>query len=76
MQVREGTLALSEEHFAPAGHYNTGVKNSSTIEFILQYNLQPGGLQLTELEKADLIAFLRTLTDMDFLMNTAYQSPF
>lgn len=71
--MHDGRFATLE---AVLDHYNTGVKNSSTIEFILQYNLQPGGLQLTEMEKADLVAFLKTLTDMEFLTNTAYQSPF
>jgi len=71
--MHDGRFATLEEVL---DHYNTGVKNSSTIEFILQYNLQPGGLQLTELEKADLIAFLGTLTDTDFLINAAFQSPF
>lgn len=56
-------------------HYDHGVKNSATIEFILQYNLQPGGLQMTAQAKSDLIAFLKTLTDADFLGNTAYAKP-
>ncbi len=56
-------------------HYNSGVKNSSTVEFILQYNLQPGGLGLTAQEKSDLIAFLKTLTDTDFIKNSAFSNP-
>ncbi|NUO02626.1 MAG: hypothetical protein HUU01_18625, partial [Saprospiraceae bacterium] len=71
--MHDGRFATLEEVL---DHYNTGVKNSSTVEFILQYNLQPGGLQLTAMEKADLIAFLGTLTDVEFLTNPAYQSPF
>lgn len=57
-------------------HYNSGVKNSPTVEFLMQYNLQPGGLELTSQDKADLVAFLKTLTDTEFLTNTAYKSPF
>ncbi|MBK9271641.1 MAG: c-type cytochrome [Saprospiraceae bacterium] len=57
-------------------HYNTGAKNSTTVEFLMQYNLQPGGLGLTESEKADLVAFLKTLTDTEFLTNPAFKSPF
>ena len=56
-------------------HYNTGAKSSATVEFLLQYNLQPGGLQLTAQDKTDLVAFLKTLTDETFLTNPAYQKP-
>ncbi|MFN8281259.1 MAG: cytochrome c peroxidase [Saprospiraceae bacterium] len=57
-------------------HYNAGVKNSPTVEFILQNNLLPGGLKLTDQEKSDLVAFLKTLTDQEFLQNPNYKSPF
>lgn len=57
-------------------HYDHGVRNSSTIEFILQYNLQPGGLGLTAQDKTDLVAFLKTLSDMDYLKNAAFTDPF
>jgi len=70
--MHDGRFATLEE---VVEHYNTGVKNSNTIEFILQYNLQPGGLRLTAQDKSDLIAFLKTLTDTDFLMNAAYAQP-
>ncbi|MBN8682480.1 MAG: c-type cytochrome [Chitinophagales bacterium] len=56
--------------------YNTGVKPSSTVEFLMQYNLQPGGLGLSAQDKADLVAFLKTLTDNEFLSNPAFKSPF
>ncbi len=56
-------------------HYNSGAKNSPTVEFLMQYNLQPGGLQLTAQDKADLAAFLKTLTDMEFLTNPAFVKP-
>ena len=70
--MHDGRLATLE---AVMDHYNTGVKNSSTIEFLMQYNLQPGGLGLTAQEKADLVAFLKTLTDTEFLTNAAYAKP-
>jgi cytochrome c peroxidase len=57
-------------------HYNTGAKQSATVEFLMQYNLQPGGLGLTAQDKADLVAFMKTLTDEEFLNNPAYKSPF
>lgn len=56
--------------------YNSGVKQSSTVEFLMQYNLQPGGLGLSAQDKADLVAFLKTLTDDEFLANPAFKTPF
>lgn len=56
-------------------HYNIGVQESSTTEFILQYNLQPGGLGLSAQDKSDLILFMKTLTDEGFLNNPAYAAP-
>ncbi len=56
-------------------HYNTGVKNSSTIDILMQYNLQPGGLGLSEQDKSDLVAFLKTLSDETFLSNTSFAAP-
>lgn len=70
--MHDGRFATLEEVIE---HYNAGVKNSSTIEFILQYNLQPGGLRLTAQDKSDLVAFLKTLTDTDFLTTAAYSKP-
>lgn len=57
-------------------HYNTGVKSSPTVDFLLQYNLNPGGLKLDASDKSDLIAFLHTLTDTTLLTNPAFASPF
>lgn len=56
-------------------HYNTGVQESSTIDDIMQFNLDPG-LQLTEQDKADLVAFMKTLSDDTFLNNPDYSDPF
>lgn len=70
--MHDGRFATLDEVM---DHYNTGVKNSSTIEFVMQYNIQPGGLGLTNQEKSDLIAFLHTLTDEIFLNNPDYGAP-
>lgn len=56
-------------------HYNSGVIESSTVDDLLQYNIDPG-LQLTAQDKADLVAFLKTLTDETFLANPEYSDPF
>lgn len=71
--MHDGRFATLEEVI---DHYNTGVKASSTMDELLQYNVQPGGLQLTVQDKADLVAFLKTLTDETFRTNPAYKSPF
>lgn len=70
--MHDGRLATLEQMI---DHYDHGVRNSPTIEFILQYNLQPGGLQLTPQDKADLLAFLKTLTDETFLTDQGFAKP-
>lgn len=57
-------------------HYNTGLKNSSTIDPALIYPLNNGGLQLSPDDIKHLVAFLHTLTDQDLLTNNAYSNPF
>lgn len=71
--MHDGRFATLEEVI---DHYNSGVKNSKTVDQLMQYNLQPGGLKLTSDEKADLIAFLKTLSDPNFLTNAAFKTPF
>ena len=71
--MHDGRMQTLEEVM---DHYNTGVKSSSTVDFLLQYNLQPGGLGLTDQEKADLIAFMKTLTDETFLHDEKFSNPF
>jgi len=46
-------------------HYNSGGKYSSTVDPLMK---KIGvGLQLTNQEKQDLIAFLKTLSDSEFI---------
>lgn len=71
--MHDGRFATLEEVI---DHYNSGVKNSKTVDQLMQYNLQPSGLKLTSDEKADLIAFLKTLSDPNFLTNAAFKTPF
>ncbi|MBK9247718.1 MAG: c-type cytochrome [Ignavibacteria bacterium] len=70
--MHDGRFKTLEE---VVNHYNTGTKNSSTIDILMQYNLQPGGLGLSEQDKSDLVAFLKTLTDETFLSNTSFAAP-
>ena len=70
--MHDGRFSTLEEVI---DHYTHDVKASSTIDEIMQYNLDPG-LPLTDQDKADLIAFLKTLTDESFLQNEEYSNPF
>jgi cytochrome c peroxidase len=57
-------------------HYNSQVKRSTTVDPIMTKPGKEYGLQLTELEKQDLVSFLKTLTDLEFVNDTALASPF
>lgn len=57
-------------------HYNSGMKNSSTIDPALIYPLNSGGLQLSEQDKKDLVSFLKSLTDEQMPINPEYSNPF
>jgi len=55
-------------------HYNSGLQASPTIDINLK---STGiGLGLSAQDKADLVAFLHTLTDTVFTNNPAYANPF
>ncbi|RYF54547.1 MAG: cytochrome-c peroxidase, partial [Cytophagaceae bacterium] len=52
-------------------HYTTGVKDSPFLDPALKVNGQLG-IALTDSEKKQVIAFLRTLTDDTFINNRAF----
>jgi cytochrome c peroxidase len=54
-------------------HYNSGGHPSPTIDPNMKFTT--GGLQLTPEKKAQLIAFLHTLTDTAFVNNPAFHDP-
>ncbi len=54
-------------------HYNSGGHASPTVDPFMKYT--QGGLQLTAEKKQQLLAFLHTLTDMDFVNNPAFHDP-
>jgi cytochrome c peroxidase len=56
-------------------HYNI-VTVSSTLDASFLQQLPYGGLQLSTLDKAALVAFLKTLTDYSLTSNPEYSSPF
>lgn len=56
-------------------HYNSGLKASSTLDPALEQT-RATGLLLSEQDKKDLVAFLKTLTDKELMTNPDYSSPF
>lgn len=56
-------------------HYNKGVKNSPTLDPIMTKAGKESGLGLTDLEVADIVAFLHTLTDNTFITNPSLSQP-
>jgi cytochrome c peroxidase len=58
-------------------HYNSGVENHPNLSPFLKDAIgNPQKLNLTEEQKAALLAFLRTLTDTDVLTNVKWSDPF
>jgi cytochrome c peroxidase len=70
--MHDGRFATLEEVL---DHYNEGLQASSTLEPELE-NTREAGLLLDATDKADIIAFLKTLTDASLMNNAAYGSPF
>jgi cytochrome c peroxidase len=59
-------------------HYNSGVQASATLDNRLtqRNSNNPRQLNLTEQEKAALVAFMKTLTDHSLIVDEKYSSPF
>ena len=55
-------------------HYSHGLVNSPYVDPLMKY-VAFGGTQLTESEKADLLAFLNTFTDDQFINNPDFSKP-
>lgn len=71
--MRDGRFATLEEVI---DFYNSGLKNSPTNDPLMK-TVHQGGLQtLTGYDKQAMIAFLKTLTDQEFLTNPAHSNPF
>ncbi|MGB1074854.1 MAG: cytochrome-c peroxidase [Flavobacteriales bacterium] len=68
--MHDGRFSTLEE---VVDHYNTGGVASATIDPFMKYST--GGLQLTDGQKSDIIAFLLTLTDTSFVGNSAFSNP-
>ncbi len=70
--MHDGRFATLEEVI---DFYSEGLVWSSTVDPLLK-NVFQGGALLTEEEKQDLIAFLNTLSDTDFIENPDFSNPF
>ncbi|HYG52782.1 MAG TPA: cytochrome c peroxidase [Flavobacteriales bacterium] len=55
-------------------HYSTGLQNSATISPLMK-EVDNGGLLLPPYEKSCIIAFLKTLTDYEFINNPEFKDP-
>ena len=55
-------------------HYSEGLQNSTTIDPLMK-KVDQGGVQLSLQEKADLKAFLLSLSDTDFINNPNFSNP-
>ena len=67
--MHDGRFATLEEVI---NFYSEGLQNSPTIDPLMK-SVNDGGVQLSPQDKADLKAFLLTLTDFDFVTNPAFQ---
>lgn len=68
--MHDGRFATLDEVI---NHYSEGLQNSPTIDPLMKQIAQ-GGVQLSAQEKADLKAFLLTLSDPSFLNNPDFQN--
>jgi len=72
--MHDGRFETLEE---AVDHYISGGHDSPTVDFIMTSEfLLTDGLHLPEGGRENLIAFLKTLTDWEFVNDTAFQSPF
>lgn len=71
--MHDGRFATLEE---VVNFYNEGLKNPPNADVNMKFAHQGGLHTLTAQDKADLIAFLKTLTDNRFLTNPAFSNPF
>lgn len=68
--MHDGRFATLEE---VVEHYNSGIRPSATLNANLR--VQSGGLRLSAQDKADLVAFLHSLTDTTMALNPAFGAP-
>lgn len=69
--MHDGRYATLEE---VVEFYSSGLEKSSTVDPLMK-NLSAGGVQLNAEEKTALVAFLKTLSDPEFLTNPELSDP-
>lgn len=70
--MHDGRFRTLEQVLA---HYQHAVKNSATLDPILQRD-EGLGIAITDQEKSNIIAFLKTLTDQKFIHDKRFSNPF
>lgn len=68
--MHDGRFASLKQVLA---HYNNGVKNHANLDPLLKKGGKMG-ISLTQLQQAQLIAFLKTLTDVDFINDRRFNN--
>ncbi|MDO1502024.1 cytochrome c peroxidase [Winogradskyella maritima] len=68
--MHDGRFATLEEVI---NHYSEGLQPSATIDPLMK-KVDEGGVQLSDQDKADLLAFLLTLNDQSFMDNPDFQN--
>jgi cytochrome c peroxidase len=69
--MSDGSIKTLEEVI---NHYNNGLKESNTLDPALKFTKEKG-LMLNQQDKADLVAFLKTLTDYTLINDPKYADP-
>lgn len=57
-------------------HYNSGVNSTDTIDPVMQTGNNKYGLNLSDINKQALVAFLKTFTDTSIITDQKYANPF
>ncbi len=70
--MHDGRFTTIEEVLA---HYNDGGHPSSTVDPFMKFTDPEITLELDATKRAQIIAFLNTLTDMEFVNNPAFSDP-
>lgn len=71
--MHDGRFATLEEVLE---HYSTGIKSHPNLDNDLKSNGSPVKMNFTATDKQDLIAFLNTLTDHEFIADKRFSNPF
>jgi len=71
--MHDGRLADLE---AVIDHYNSGIQAHPNLSLPLNFTGSPVRMNFSEAEKAGLVAFLKTLTDDQFLTDDKFSNPF